>query len=86
MRGQHDDRAAITVAAEIPDRVATVAVWQADIHEHDVRIGLQRGRQRLSGGRGALDLELGMQGELLGKRAAQIGVVVHDQDSSRLSR
>ncbi len=38
------------------------------------------------GGRGRrLDLELGMQRELLGERAAQLGVVVDDQDLPRLS-
>jgi len=85
MRGQHDDRPAIAVAAQLLDGVAAVDVGQADVHDHEIGRRVRDRRQRRLGRLDSLDLKLRMQGDLLDQRAAQVGVVVHDQDSPRLA-
>ena len=71
-------------ARNMPHRLAPVHVGQADVHDDEVgRRAL--GRLARGCGVGGLDhLEFGMQRQLLGQRLSQIGVVVDDEDPSRL--
>jgi hypothetical protein len=84
VRRQHHDRTAKAVAPQSPDSLAAVEVGQADVHDHDVRVQFRDRRERRPGASRSFDLELRMKGKLFGERAAEVGVVVHDQDSPRL--
>ena len=82
--GQHDDRPLEAVGAQMPDRLASVHVGQADVHDDDVgrRAG---GRLARRGGVGRFrDVEFGMQRQLFAQRLPQVGIVVDDEDSASL--
>ena len=80
MPGQHDDRGLEAVLAQHAHRLAAVDVGQADIHDHEVDLAVLGGIDALGAGLDRVGLELLVQAELLGERAAHVGVVVDDQN------
>ena len=83
VRGQHNDRPAIAIAAYPLDSFASVEIGQPNVHDDEVRRRfrdrLERRLRRLNG----LNVKLGVQSELLDQRVTQVGIIVHDQQSPR---
>ena len=84
MPGQHDDRCLEAVLAQDAHRLAAVDIGQADVHDDEVDLaGLGR-LHPLGAGVGGDRLEFLVQRELLDERVAKLGVVVDDQDPTRV--
>ena len=82
--GQHDDRRLEAVLAQDAHRLAAVDVGQADIHDHQVDLAALGRLHRLGAAVDRGRLELLVQRQLLDQRLAQLGIVVDDQDGSRV--
>ena len=84
MAGQHDDRRLEAVLAQNADRFAAVDVGETDIHDHEVDLAGLGGLHAL---RAVLDgdgLKFLVQRQLLGQRIAQLGIVIDDQNFTRI--
>ena len=84
MPGQHDDRSLETVLAQDAHRLAAVDVGKADVHDHQIDLaGLGR-LHTLAAVLHSEGLELLMQRQLLGQRIAQSGIVIDDENLTRV--
>ncbi len=84
MGSEQDDRSAVSVATQPLDRLASVKVRKPHVHDDEIGRSFHDRLQRRLRGLDRLDLELRVQIELFDQRVTQVGVVVHDQYSSRL--
>ena len=82
---QHEDRPLEAFRAQLLDRFAPVHVGQAHVHDDDVGRGFCDRPPRRRDAVGLRDRELCVKRQLLGKSLAQIGIIVDDEDVSRLS-
>ena len=82
--GQHDDRRLEAVLAQDPHRLAAVDVGQADIHDDEVDLAALGRLHALGAGFGRDRVELLMQGQLLDQGFAEFGIIVDDQNSTRI--
>ena len=84
MAGQHDDRRLEPVLAKDPHRLAAVDVGKADIHDDEVDMAALGRLHPLGAGLGRDGLEFLMQGQLLDQGFAEFGIIVDDQNSTRI--
>ena len=82
--GEHDDRRLEAVLAQDAHGFAAVDVGQADVHDHEVDLSRLGGLHALAAALHGDGFELLVQRQLLGQRVAQLGIVVDDQNFTRV--